>query len=370
MTRESYLGTLGLGPNATWEEVQSAYARLLEHHLAEQTDQASDELRAVEEAYGFLIQDSVIQARRSVSSTAKSTVNPRPHPIPVANPPTHGSDVNALILVLVCVVLLLVGAFAFLNRNIEARTVSSPAAPLEKYEQALAGLQRQNQLLSQQIDLLDVELARVQRQISENGTAESSKDVTTKSNVSSETKADQASLPIDESTLLSKEELNFQKLADLPPAAFTERDKLYVIQSNGELVQGYISITPALIDASIRCDVDQAKALLSDGLDVNQHDQRGDSALAWAVKRDCSPIVRLLLRQGVEVDSTSENGFTPYLWARLYNNQHMMQLLKRAGADTERGGYWWRTKEDGKKNYIERSLAAACRDPLASGCQN
>lgn len=367
MTREYYLKVLGLGSNATWEEVQSAYARLLEHHLAEENVEGSEELSSVEEAYGFLVQDSVIQARRSLGASSKAPMHSRSTPAtPVSTELTQGSDLNALLLVLLCALMFLGAVFVFLNRNLQARTVADTSLSQGQFHQALQRLERQNRQLSQQIDLLDVELARLQRQSLEK--PEITPPPSKKTQIP--TIPLENTEEIDDSQLQTSEELQFQKLVNLPPAAFTERDKLYVVQSNGELVEGYISITPALIDASIRCDVAQAKALLSDGLDVNQRDQRGDSALAWAVKRDCSPIVRLLLREGVKVDSASENGFTPYLWARLYNNAHMMQLLKRAGADTSRGGYWWRTKEDGKKEYIERSLAAACRDPLASGCQD
>jgi hypothetical protein len=267
--------------------------------------------------------------------------------------------------------LLLVGALAFLNRNIEASQTGSQNQILSEIHRELQLLQQKNLLLSQQLDVFDVELARL-KSASPPNVETSAKNNTIGRALSPEqvtARNTQIDLPIDDSALPLVDSRNFEQLENLPPSAFTERDKVYVVQPDGSLIEGYTGITPALIDSSIRCDVPQAKALLSDGVDVNQLDDRGDSALTWAVKRDCAPMVILLLKSGVDVNSTSQNGFTAYLWARLFRNRHMQTLLEAAGANTKIGSYWYRFEEDGMKAYIERSLEAACRDPLAPGCQ-
>ena len=147
MTRELYLQVLGLESNATWEEVQSAYAKMLERHLALESEtpgELSSELGPVEEAFGFLIHDPVIQARRT--TTTNTTVKK----LASASVPWQPAETNrrsewmALFALVACSLLLLIGALAFLNSNLEAAQDKSSSELLASIKTELSQVQKQN----------------------------------------------------------------------------------------------------------------------------------------------------------------------------------------------------------------------------------
>ena len=143
---------------------------------------------------------------------------------------------------------------------------------------------------------------------------------------------------------------------------FKDRDRLYVVAGSKQPVEKYKSYTPDLIDAVISCDVKAVGGLLQDGSNVNIVDDAGDSALAWAIKRRCTPVAKLLIGKGANVNALSRNGFTPYIWARLYKTADIQALLLKAGADPKSGNYWWRFEQDGQLEWVSRALENACRN--------
>lgn len=151
-----------------------------------------------------------------------------------------------------------------------------------------------------------------------------------------------------------------------PPKVYKEKDKLLVLHKEDEVVERYINFTPDVIDAAIRCDTSRVRELLGQGADVNSSDERGDSVLAWAVKRECIPVVTLLLERGAHVNTISRNGFTPYVWSRLYRYPQLSSILKAAGADTELGSYWWRHEEDGSGPWMRATYEALCKNQLCN----
>ena len=147
-----------------------------------------------------------------------------------------------------------------------------------------------------------------------------------------------------------------------PEIVYKEKDKLLLLHKNDKVIERYINFTPDVIDAAIRCNTVRVRELLNQGADANSSDERGDTVLAWAVKRKCAPVVQLLLERGAHVNTISRNGFTPYVWSRIYGHQQMSELLKLAGADTESGSYWWRNEEDGNAAWMKARYEALCKN--------
>ena len=94
---------------------------------------------------------------------------------------------------------------------------------------------------------------------------------------------------------------------------------------------------------------------------LKQLDLRGDTALSWAVRRRCVPVIEALIESGADVNQPSNNGFTPYIWARIYNATEIARILTDAGANTENGKYWRRFDDDTKKKWLEYQIESVCR---------
>jgi ankyrin repeat protein len=143
---------------------------------------------------------------------------------------------------------------------------------------------------------------------------------------------------------------------------FKQRDAIYLLSNEGNVTKSFKSFTPDLIDASIRCDQELTATLLEDAVDLELTDTVGDTALIWAVRRSCLPIVKMLIKKGADVNATSRNGFTPYVWSRLYRSKEISKLLVKAGATIDGGIYWWRHEDDGEDKWLDIALSNACRN--------
>ena len=75
--------------------------------------------------------------------------------------------------------------------------------------------------------------------------------------------------------------------------------------------------------------------LLDAGADPAETNDRGETALHWAVWRDRSPaIVALLLARGAPIDARRVDGRTAYAMAVLFGRDALRDALRDAGADT------------------------------------
>jgi len=75
--------------------------------------------------------------------------------------------------------------------------------------------------------------------------------------------------------------------------------------------------------------------LLDAGADPAETNDRGETALHWAVWRDRSPaIVALLLARGAPIDARRVDGRTAYAMAVLFGRDALRDTLRDAGADT------------------------------------
>lgn len=90
---------------------------------------------------------------------------------------------------------------------------------------------------------------------------------------------------------------------------------------------------PPLADAAKEGDRAGLRALLQKGVNVNEAEADGTTALHWASYRDDLESAEALIRAGARVNAANDLGATP-LWAASQNgSEAMVRLLLTAGAD-------------------------------------
>ena len=88
-----------------------------------------------------------------------------------------------------------------------------------------------------------------------------------------------------------------------------------------------------IADAAQRRDLETARALIDQGVDIDTPQADGATALAWAAHWDDPALAELLLRAGATVDIANDLGVTPLMLASENGSVAMVELLLRAGAD-------------------------------------
>jgi ankyrin repeat protein len=96
---------------------------------------------------------------------------------------------------------------------------------------------------------------------------------------------------------------------------------------------GIASAQTPLTEAAKNSDIGEVRALISEGMDANDAEVDGTSALHWAAHRDALPIAALLIDQGANVTATNRYGVTPISVAAVNGSAAMIALLLDAGAD-------------------------------------
>lgn len=74
---------------------------------------------------------------------------------------------------------------------------------------------------------------------------------------------------------------------------------------------------------------DAVKELIAKGVNINETNDKGESALLAAAARNDLKIVKLLVNYNVIVNVEDVYGLTPIKWAKHYNNVEMIELLER-----------------------------------------
>lgn len=97
----------------------------------------------------------------------------------------------------------------------------------------------------------------------------------------------------------------------------------------GKLSQATPDSRPALIDAAANCKPELLEQLLKQGQNINVADNNGDTALAWAARRNCASVAKLLLDAGIKADTVARNGFTPKDWAQWAKSSKVAALLPK-----------------------------------------
>jgi len=93
----------------------------------------------------------------------------------------------------------------------------------------------------------------------------------------------------------------------------------------------------AIIEAVISNNINEVKRLLSKGVNVNEHDKIGFTALHYAAQNYLLEIATILLEGKAEVDSKDIHGNTP-LFKAVFNskgNGEMIKILLRFGANKD-----------------------------------
>ncbi len=88
-----------------------------------------------------------------------------------------------------------------------------------------------------------------------------------------------------------------------------------------------------LIDAVKAADPARVEWLVAEGVDVDQPQGDGATALHWAAHRDLPDVAELLIGAGADVDAADDHGMTSLALACLNASVAMVDLLLEAGAD-------------------------------------
>ncbi|MDA1279190.1 MAG: ankyrin repeat domain-containing protein [Chloroflexi bacterium] len=90
---------------------------------------------------------------------------------------------------------------------------------------------------------------------------------------------------------------------------------------------------PALV--AKRASIAALKAKISDGVDVNEVDFKGWTALHWALVRERDEVVSLLLESGADANHPTGTGRLPLIIAIRSGQGRAVKLLLEAGADPD-----------------------------------
>lgn len=83
-------------------------------------------------------------------------------------------------------------------------------------------------------------------------------------------------------------------------------------------------------------DLKTVKLLLLTGLDINQTDHNGATALHNAAAQGHNQIVQLLLAHQAKINASDQLGSTPLIWAAYHGRLNVIELLIGAGAEIDR----------------------------------
>jgi len=113
----------------------------------------------------------------------------------------------------------------------------------------------------------------------------------------------------------------------------------------------------SLPEAARLGDREAVRALLSDGLDLGERDEQGNTALHWAALRGDTGLISDLLRRGVEVDATNRFGATPLLYA--VGRLGSVRALVRAGAEVNHASQFGTTPLIAAARYPESTAVVS-----------
>lgn len=142
----------------------------------------------------------------------------------------------------------------------------------------------------------------------------------------------------------------------------TLRSGLLITLLAGSL--SYSAAANALIDAVKAGDINQTRALLSQGANINATEADGSTALHWAAQRSDDEIAGLLLSSGADPNAATRYRITPMSLAATNGDVTIMRRLLDAGVDPNS------TSEEGQTALMTAALTGnvdAMKLLLASG---
>lgn len=93
------------------------------------------------------------------------------------------------------------------------------------------------------------------------------------------------------------------------------------------------AITPTIIEAAICGFHDDIVNLLSKGANIDETDNKGNTALIWAVRHNRTKVGKLLIDNHANLDSVNNDGTTALIYAAANGNTPMVKLLVDAKAN-------------------------------------
>lgn len=94
-----------------------------------------------------------------------------------------------------------------------------------------------------------------------------------------------------------------------------------------------IAFASDIADAAMQQNLEEIERLIATGIDVNEQQADGATALHWAVQSDDLAAAELLLGAGASPDVSNRTGATPLRLAAINGNAAMLTLLLEAGTD-------------------------------------
>ena len=88
-----------------------------------------------------------------------------------------------------------------------------------------------------------------------------------------------------------------------------------------------------LVAAAGAGDLEQARQLLSSGVDPDARDARGYGPLHQAAAQDAPEIIRLLLQHGADLDAPDRIGWSPLTWGAFFGSRASVEEMLARGAD-------------------------------------
>ncbi len=122
-------------------------------------------------------------------------------------------------------------------------------------------------------------------------------------------------------------------------------------------IHSEIDDTTPLINAAIENDVAKIESLLDEGMDINEMDFEGSTALHWAVYYSSYEAAEALLKAGADPNTVDEYETTPLFSAVFAEDLEMVKLLLKYGVDIDYKDSTGSTAYDYAVDYEYNELA-------------
>ncbi|KAK8465492.1 hypothetical protein PHAVU_009G095700 [Phaseolus vulgaris] len=147
-------------------------------------------------------------------------------------------------------------------------------------------------------------------------------------------------------------------LQNLEESSYPERHVI-LAETVAKIVQGKMDMPISPCFAAIRNDDRLLESLLKKGLDPNEGDKKGKTALHIAASKGSEQCVSLLLEYGADPNSKDFNGIVPLLEARKGDHKSVIKLLREKGAiftSADEGNLACRAVEQNNKELLEEVI--------------
>ncbi|KAK7352736.1 hypothetical protein VNO80_18164 [Phaseolus coccineus] len=147
-------------------------------------------------------------------------------------------------------------------------------------------------------------------------------------------------------------------LQNLEESSYPERHVI-LAETAAKIAQGKMDMPITLCFAAIRNDYILLESLLKKGLDPNEGDKKGKTALHIAASKGSEQCVSLLLEYGADPNSKDYNGIVPLLEARKGDHKSVIKLLREKGAiftSADEGNLACRAVEQNNKELLEEVI--------------